>query len=111
MLWEIGFRARYVTGDPLTPVTGVEYNATYNRFRRLYGPENSSRYDPFFQLDLRVDKKFTFDKWLIAAYLDFRNLSWFVYKSPEFFTYNYDATEKTIVSDIPYPSIGLSAEF
>jgi hypothetical protein len=49
--WELGFRARYVTGDPSTPVAGVNYNADDSRFVPVYGPANSSRMDDFFQLD------------------------------------------------------------
>jgi hypothetical protein len=109
--WELGFRARYVTGDPSTPVVGVNYNADDSRFVPVYGPANSSRMDDFFQLDLRVDRKFTFKKYVMSVYLDFQNVSWFFYKSPEFYMYNYDYTQKTAVGSIPYPSFGVTLEF
>jgi TonB family protein len=109
--WEVGCRVRYVTGDPTTPISGIGYNEDVGRFFALYGPRNSSRFDPFFQLDMRVEKKFMMKNWVLTSYLDFQDLSWFVYKSPEFYMYNYRYDQKTPVGGIPYPSIGLSAEF
>ena len=109
--WEIGCRLRYVTGDPTTPITGVTYDETDGRFLPQYGPRNSSRFDPFLQLDMRVEKKFMMKNWILTAYLDFQDLSWFVYKSPEFYMYNYRYDQKTPVGAIPEPALGLSAEF
>jgi TonB family protein len=111
--WEIGCRLRYVTGDPTTPIVGITYNEDYGMFTAIRGERNSARFDPFFQLDLRIDKKFMFKNWILSAYLDFQNVSWFFYKSPEYYLYNfrYDPDTRTPVGGIPYPSLGLSAEF
>ena len=109
--WEIGCRVRYVTGDPTTPIDGIGYNENDGRFFALYGPKNSSRFDPFFQLDMRVEKKIMMKNWVYSMYLDFQDLSYFVYKSPEFYQYDYRYDQKTPIGGIPYPSIGLSAEF
>ncbi len=109
--WEIGCRVRYVTGDPTTPITGIDYNENEGRFQPLYGPANSSRFDPFFQVDMRIEKKFMMKNWVLSAYLDFQDLSWFVYKSPEFYMYNYRYDQKTPVGGIPEPALGISAEF
>jgi len=109
--WEIGCRVRFVTGDPTTPLTGITYDETDGRFLALQGPKNSARFDPFFQLDMRVEKKFMMKNWVYSMYLDFQDLSWFVYKSPEFYQYDYRYDQRTPVGGIPYPSIGLSAEF
>ncbi len=113
--WEIGCRVRYVTGDPTTPIAGIGYNEGTQtpRFFEIFGPKNSARLDPFFQLDLRIEKKFMMKNWILTSYLDIQDLSYFVYKSPEFYTYNfrYDQNTKTPVGAIIYPSVGLSAEF
>jgi hypothetical protein len=77
----------------------------------LTGEENSLRNDPFFQLDLRIDKKFVFDRWMFSVYLDIQNVLVFVYASPEFTVYNYDYTEETAISQPFIPSLGLRAEF
>ncbi len=112
--WEAGFRLRYVTGNPTTPVDRVieveNYPGAFS-FRPVYGPKNSSRVDPFFQLDIRVDKKFVFNKWLLSVFWDLQNLSYFVYKSPEFEIYNYDYSDKMAFSNFPMFAIGLKAEF
>jgi hypothetical protein len=109
--WEIGCRLRYVTGDPTTPITGIGYNEDYGSFYALYGEKNSARMDPFFQLDVRVEKKFMFKNWILTWYLDVQDLSYFVYKSPEFYQHNYRYDQKSPIGAIIYPALGLSAEF
>ncbi len=109
--WDLGFRARFVSGKPTTPIDRVEYVEEYLDYLPKYGKENSERLDPFFQLDLRVDKKFVFDKWMYSFYLDLQNLSYFFYKSPEFEYYDYNYKEKKTVSSFPMLGIGYKAEF
>ncbi|MFW6253927.1 MAG: TonB family protein [Chitinivibrionales bacterium] len=109
--WESGFRFRYVTGKPTTPVIGKIENETYSYFEPITGEVNSDRLDPFVQLDLRVEKKFVFDKWLLSGYLDLQNISYFLYKSPEFTWYDAFYEDKTTVSNIFQPGIGVKAEF
>ena len=109
--WEAGMRLRYVSGNPLTPVVGSVFDATNRFYRPLYGKENSARNDPFFQLDIRIDKKFVYDTWMFSLYLDFQNVLVFLYKSPEFTAYNYDYTEEVSISTPFIPSLGLRAEF
>ena len=110
--WDIGTRIRYVTGNPTTPIIGSKAtNASLSQYTPLYGEPRSTRMDPFFQVDLRVDKRIVFDQWIFSFYLDIQNLSYFVYQSPEFKIPNYDYTQFTPVGGIFYPSIGLKAEF
>jgi TonB family protein len=109
--WDVGTRIRYVTGKPTTPVIGVTENETYNYFMPEYGRENSSRMDPFFQIDLRVDKKFVYKNWIFSTYLDIQNLSWLFYKSPEMVVWNYDYSAKQTISMIIQPAVGIKAEF
>lgn len=115
--WDVGFRLRYVTGKPTTPVLGKRFIENENtigfqpHFRPIMGPENIFRLDPFFQLDLRADKKFVFDKWILSAYLDIQNISYFLYKSPEFEIWDDFYDEKTTIPMVIMPAIGLKAEF
>lgn len=109
--WDLGFRMRYVTGKPKTPIIGVEEDEQGNYYFPIYGEKNSERVGPFYQLDFRVDKKFVFDKWMFSLYLDLQNLSYFVYKSPELEIHNFNYTDKTTVSNIFMPAIGYKAEF
>ncbi len=108
-LWETGFRLRYVTGKPAAPILEIKESQTYNHFIPVYGQTSSRRMDPFFQIDLRVDKKFVFDKWILSAYLDLQNISWFFYRSPEFELPGW--YEKTTVSNIFMPGVGVKAQF
>lgn len=109
--FDFGFRLRFVSGDPTTPVIGVIESENGNYFIPEYGETNSSRVNPFFQLDLRLDKKLVFDKWMYSFYIDLQNISWFLYKSPEMEFYNYDYTDKTTFSMFPMLSAGVKAEF
>jgi TonB family protein len=109
--WDVGCRVRYVTGKPTTPVIDVVENEPYNYFEPIYGAENSTRMDPFFQIDVRIDKKFVYRTWMLSLYCDVQNLSWLFYKSPEMVVWNYDYTAKQNVSNIIQPALGFKAEF
>ena len=109
--WILGFRARYVTGKPVTPVIGSEEDENGNFIEPVYGQINSDRIGPFFQLDLRIDKKFIFNNWLFSIYLDIINSNYFIYKSPEIEVWNEFYDDKTTVSNIFTPSLGFRAEF
>jgi len=109
--WQAGTRVRLISGNPYTPVVDRTYDLTNRYFVPIFGQENSLRNSPFFQLDLRVEKKFVFDKWLLTGYLDLQNALWFLYKSPEITVYNYDYTRKTSLSVPIIPSVGVRADF
>lgn len=109
--WQAGTRLRVISGNPYTPVVDRTYDMTNRYFVPSFGEKNSLRNHPFFQLDLRVEKKFVFDNWLLTGYLDLQNALWFLYKSPEITVYNYDYTRKTSLSVPIIPSIGVKADF
>jgi hypothetical protein len=108
--WEIGVRFRYVTGNLYTPVTGAVYSADTNEYKPIEGAPNSGRVGDFHQLDVRVDKKWIFNSWMLNAYLDIQN----VYNQPnvENVNYNYDYTEALPQTGLPIiPVLGLRGEF
>jgi hypothetical protein len=109
--WILGLRARYITGKPVTPVIGSVEDENGNFIKPVFGQKNSDRLGPFFQLDLRIDKKFIFKKWLFSIYLDMINSNYFMYKSPEIEVWNEFYDDKTTISNIFTPSLGLGAEF
>jgi len=109
--WDFGLRFRAVSGSPTTPVIGAFFNSDANAYQPINGEPNSQRLEPFVQLDARVGKRYAFDLWQLYTYLDVQNISYFVYKSPEFTTYNFNYTEKTNVSSIPIVAAGITAEF
>ncbi len=109
--WEVGGRFRLVSGNPYTPVgTAVwnEQNDTWNAVAS--NCVNCARLPAFHQLDLRVDKKITFDHWILDLYLDVQNV--YNYRSPEDVTYNYDYTQSGWFGGLPIiPSLGVKGEF
>lgn len=77
--WEIGARFRLSGGLPYTPYN-VEAsmlipNWTVNNSGLPdYSQLNSRRIDAFHQLDVRIDKKWFFDKWSLNLFLDIQNI-------------------------------------
>ena len=113
---EVGVRLQYVTGDPTTPVVGAHYDATLRRYVPVYGPLYSARMAPYMNLDIRYEKKFVYNIWQWSMYIDVSHVENFFdkgYRSPETGSYlwNYDYTEKDVLSDVTRPSVGIRMEF
>ncbi len=77
--WRAGFKWRYVGGLPYTPYdleTSANVEAWDARGQAYYNYDeiNSLRYNPFHQLDLRIDKNYFFEKWSLMLYLDIQNV-------------------------------------
>jgi TonB family protein len=107
---ELGTAVRYVTGNPTTLAQGGIYDADTSRYRSVSGPYRNDRLPPFFQLDLRVDKKWTFDTWALAAFLDLQNAT--NRQNFELFQYNYDFSEVQGFPGLPIlPVVGAEASF
>jgi hypothetical protein len=108
--WSVGGRFRLVTGNPATPIVGGVFDADRNAWLRVAGETNSIRQAVFHQLDIRVDKRWIFDRWTLNAYLDLQNV--YNRMNQEDIVYNYDFTQQRRVTGLPLiPSIGLRAEF
>jgi len=76
--WELGARWRYVGGTPYTPYDYEESSLISNWDLRNqsmldYDQINVVRLKGFHQLDLRLDKKYYFDKWNLNWYVDIQN--------------------------------------
>lgn len=107
---ELGAAFRYVTGNPATIAQKGIFDADTSGHRRYNRPYHSSRLPPFIQLDLRVDKKWTFDTWALGAYLDLQNAT--NNQNFELFQYNYDFTEVEGFPGLPIiPVFGVEASF
>ncbi|MBI2891289.1 MAG: TonB-dependent receptor [Nitrospirae bacterium] len=108
--WDVGARFRYSTGRPETPFVDALFDADRDRYLPIPGELYSVRIPPFHQLDLRVDRRWRFNTWMLTSYLDIQNV--YVKKNAEGFSYNYDYSERQAVTGIPiFPSFGLRAEF
>ncbi len=77
--WIAGLKWRFDGGLPYTPYD-LETSALVPAWDALGGPYfdfnrlNQERYSPYHQLDLRVDKKYFFDKWSLMLYMDIQNV-------------------------------------
>ena len=114
--FEAGFRYQYTTGNPITPNLGftehiAQYDAETGHYNQLSGAPRSDRFGPYNQLDCRIAKKFTYDKWIFTAYIDVQDVSYFWYNSPSTYEYSYDGFERWTFGGIIIPSFGLKTEF
>ncbi len=108
--WKLSSRLRYVTGNPVTPVTGGTLDADNDVYVPTRGPIYAERLEPFVQLDLRLDKKWVYDTWLLWGYVDIQNVT--NRENPETIRYSYDYSQKKTVSGLPtIPTIGVRGEF
>ena len=106
----VGARFRYATGNPETPVTGAVFDADIGTYAQITGEPNSDRNGDFHQLDLRVDKIWTFEDWVLTTYLEVQNV--YNRANPEGTRYNYNFRESEPVSGLPIiPGFGLKGEF
>ena len=77
--WEVGVQYQFLGGAPFTPldVQRSTIVSVYDRNPRGlpdYERLNSRRFDNFNRLNVRVDKKWFFEKWSLNVYLDVQNL-------------------------------------
>jgi hypothetical protein len=94
--WELGARWRFLGGTPFTPNDIAASSLIQNwdlrnsailDFNRI----NGVRLAPFHQLDLRVDKKYFFEKWNLNWYFDIQNAYNFQAEQPPLLVATRDA--------------------
>jgi len=87
--WEVGIRWLFTGNQPFTP---YDVDQTVRKenwdIRGFAVPDfdrlNEQRTDAYHQLDIRVDKKYYFDKWNLNVYLDIQNVYNFVLEQQRF---------------------------
>lgn len=106
----VGAKVRYTTGPLTTPYVGSIYDANGNYYYPLPDKLWSKRLPDFFQLDVRIDKRFVFQRWMLAFYVDCQNVT--NRANVEATTYNYDYTKVQYVTGLPIiPAAGVRAEW
>ncbi len=127
--WTAGFKWRFVGGLPYTPYD-LEKSANVEAWNANGGPYydfdqlNAKRFDPFHQLDVRVDKRYFFNKWSLMFYLDIQNVYNFQSKGQDYIIREKDGDGNYMVEDGNYvlssienysgtvlPTIGIMVEF
>ena len=108
--WRFGGRFRLVSGSPETPVTGSVYDADLNQYQCQYGAPNSARKPTFHQLDVRVDRTWTFRLWELSAYVDVQNV--YNAQNPEATIYDYRCRGSEAIRGLPIlPILGVKGLF
>lgn len=106
----VGARFRYATGNPETPVIGAVFDADTGTHTQIAGEPNSARNGDFHQLDLRVDKLWTFEDWVLTTYLEVQNV--YNRANPEGIRYSYNFRDSEPVAGLPIiPGFGIKGEF
>jgi TonB-dependent Receptor Plug Domain len=107
---DIGLRFRLASGLPYTPIEGASYYGDSDSYNPVDGEKNSARMPLFHQLDVRIDKKWQWKYLALTLYLDVQNV--YNQYNPLIYSFNYDGTQKTSISDLPIlPSLGLKLEY
>ena len=107
----VAARFRVADGNPRTAVMGAIYDADGDAFFGIPSPDKRElRLPTFFQLDVRVDKKWVFERWILDCYLDLMNAPY--YRNTEAIRQNYDSTQERPVYGLPiFPAFGVKGEF
>lgn len=129
--WTVGAKWRFAGGLPYTPYD-LELSSLKDAWDTKGQPFldferiNALRLNNFHQLDVRLDKKFFFDKWSLMLYLDIQNLYNFKAVQQDFVIREKDANGDYLLTDggtryvlrrIPsnsgtvLPTVGIMVEF
>ena len=130
--WELGMKFRFVGGAPYTPYD-VERSATIDVWNIVqqgvfdWDQLNEFRNPASHGLDMRLDKKWYFQKWAVNAYIDIQNIYNFQAISQPFLDVerddsgdpiidpnnpqSYEISEIENISGTVLPSIGLMIDF
>lgn len=100
--WETSFKFRFTSGNPFTPFNNDGTQSVLNY--------NSQRFKPFHSLDIRVDRRWDFERFALITYLDIQNI--YNNKNSNTIRFDYRKGEVDNQSSIGLlPSIGVSLEF
>ncbi|MGZ3698638.1 MAG: TonB-dependent receptor [Bdellovibrionota bacterium] len=108
--WRFATRIRYTSGNPYTPVSSAFYDSDNDVYIPIRGTIFSQRLASFFDMDVRIDRKFVFDKWILTVYLDIQNVT--NQQNSDQIVYAFDYSKQTTVAILPIlPTFGLRGEF
>lgn len=106
--WHLGGRFRFVTGGGLPATSARWYDADADGYRRDIDGEE--RAPPFHQLDLYIEKKWSFEEWYLEVYLDVQNV--YNASNTELYIPTFDFKRTERLPGIPiFPSLGIRGTF
>ena len=128
--WSIGAKISAIGGAPYTPYDETassmkQYWDAAGRPAYDYSRYNQERLDPYYQIDLRVDKNFYFNRWTLGLYLDLQNVTFSKIRQPDAwlstgevinpddlpFEQRYALEVLELYSGTIIPAIGVTVEF
>ncbi len=120
--WEISARMRFVGKTPFAPVDQNETLQNYPAVIFDYNRLGDMRINAFNQTDVRIDKKFNFEKWTLNVFLEIQNVLGQAIPQPPEFGLNrneqggiIDPRTLVEISEIenssPLPAIGVIIDF
>jgi hypothetical protein len=102
---ELSGRTQLLTGAPYTPQREGAFDLDIAGYTPRSGPVNSARLAPYWTVDLRVAKTWTWERFRLQAYADV--LGVLHGENPQGIQYAYDATESATIAGLPtIPSLG-----
>ena len=108
--YTLATRWRYVTGIPYTPIRGAIYYENADTYVPMAGEKLSARSENFWQLDLRFDRRWIFNTWILSLYLDVQNVT--MKDNQVGIAYNFDYSQNAPRYFIPIlPTFGIKGEF
>lgn len=112
--WEAGFRFRLTSGNPYTPLNrgrvgyDADRDAYYNNIEQI--GKNGGRFPMFHQLDVRVDRTWTYSVYKLGLYLEVLNI--YNRRNVEAISYDYRYRGTARLSTIPIiPVFGIKGEW
>lgn len=104
--WQVGGRFRLVSGNP--SVAYFDSAFVQDGYEPWFGRDE--RLPAFHQLDLRVDKRFTYKRLMVNVYLDIINV--YNRQNGEAWVYSYNLQQRQLQTGLPIvPSLGVRLEF
>ena len=107
--WEFSFKWRYTGGRPYTPFD-EELSKKHGDGRIDLNQINALGYPPYHRLDLRMDRRFHFNKWNLVVYFDLQN----AYNRGNIYGYIWDSEKEKVITVYQWrimPVGGFSIEF
>ncbi len=108
--WEVGARFRFVSGNPGTPIVGSIFNGDSGTYTGIPGRLFSERNAPFHQLDVRIDKTWSWRRGSLNLFLEVLNA--YNNGNTEARQYSYNYLQRQPVTGLPFfPNLGMRVEY
>jgi len=108
-MWSLGFRYRYASGLPYTPIDSAVYDGDSDTYIPVAGALNSERFADYQKIDFRMERTWSLRQWNLAAYLEL----WYVPSANNtmYVVHSFDYSQQVFVAGPSFvPLVGLRGE-